>query len=976
MRYLRHALATGGLLAAMGLFAHAAPGDLGTNMAGEACRLGPTRGEAADILCGASAVKMGAVHRIAASTFPPGEAARRGAVGAAIRQLPGNDTEAGLRCDSGRSLDAVTLLFSCNAGVSATPHIVLASVTPRGLFLASGLPGTIGVMVAAITERSGTAMSGSAAVAAVRAAFSPQVLTAGVGAFSGYQQLLQAGSRAAAGRNFAAAEAAYREALDVESRLFGPNSAVIGATLMELALQVSNQQRFDEAAALFRRATPIIESAPSPEIRARLASYRGLDAANQRNYEDALKYAREDVAARLAAVEAIRSGGLDLNGNPPRVPTLLQGELAHALRIQAEMAMRTGDLAGAQVAAERTLLIITEHPDLPLAWRADIVSLMGEINARLGRVVPAERNLTDALAMSRKLYGEGGATIMAQFALGRFYSDEQVYGSSISAYREAFAALAKDPLIRGQVVADQIVPFMAAATASLGGAERTRLEQEMFAASQLVDSGVAGQTIARMAARRAAENPALAENVRLSDDAGRARDEIRMQLAAERAKPDGSRDAAREQRLSADLAAAVSLASGLQEKLRADFPAYAGLADPGMASLEAVQRALRPREAFVSFVLGVRGSYILLVTRDGLTVKPLTINRAELAADIADLRSAFVPQLGKVPAFSLVNAEALYRSTLGPVAPQLAGVDRLVVAASGDLASLPFALLVTSTPTGPRDYASAAWLIRQTAVTQIPSARAFLALRGTPSVPQPRPFLGIGNPVFQGKAGSALALNALASSCQQGGTADPALLRALQPLPDTAAEIQAVGLGLGASPDDILLGAAANESALRAKPLDQYAVLYFATHGLLPGELHCQAQPGLVLTPPGAAQPSGSDGLLTASEIAGLRLNADLVVLSACNTAASGGKSFGGGALQGLADSFFNAGAHAVLASHWEVPSVATRALMTELFARLAQDPNRDAAEALRQAQLSLVARDDTAHPFAWAAFTLIGDGA
>ena len=110
--------------------------------------------------------------------------------------------------------------------------------------------------------------------------------------------------------------------------------------------------------------------------------------------------------------------------------------------------------------------------------------------------------------------------------------------------------------------------------------------------------------------------------------------------------------------------------------------------------------------------------------------------------------------------------------------------------------------------------------------------------------------------------------------------------------------------------------------AVRSAKLDQYQVLYFATHGLLPGELHCQAEPGLVLSPP-SAPPSdkASDGLLRASEIASLRLNADLVVLSACNTAASGGTTLGGGALEGLADSFFAAGARAVLASHWEVPS-------------------------------------------------------
>ena len=138
---------------------------------------------------------------------------------------------------------------------------------------------------------------------------------------------------------------------------------------------------------------------------------------------------------------------------------------------------------------------------------------------------------------------------------------------------------------------------------------------------------------------------------------------------------------------------------------------------------------------------------------------------------------------------------------------------------------------------------------------------------------------------------------------------------------------------LGGGGDAVLLGADATERNLRAQPLDQYRVLYFATHGLLPGELHCQAEPGLVLSPPATpARSTDEDGLLEASEIAGLKLNADLVVLSACNTAASGG-SFGGEALAGLADAFFDAGARAVLASHWEVPSLATVKLMTGLFA-------------------------------------------
>jgi CHAT domain-containing protein len=146
---------------------------------------------------------------------------------------------------------------------------------------------------------------------------------------------------------------------------------------------------------------------------------------------------------------------------------------------------------------------------------------------------------------------------------------------------------------------------------------------------------------------------------------------------------------------------------------------------------------------------------------------------------------------------------------------------------------------------------------------------------------------------------------------------------------------------------------------------------------LLPGELRCQSEPALVLSPPEReADGPGADGLLDASEIAALNLNADLVVLSACNTAVDGGNRFGGGALEGLATSFFNAGARAVLATHWAIPSEPTARLMTGLFQRLDATGMRDLAEALRQSQLALIEDPATGHPYNWAAFTLIGSSA
>ncbi|HET7085893.1 MAG TPA: CHAT domain-containing tetratricopeptide repeat protein [Rhizomicrobium sp.] len=971
------------LLAAAGMAPAFAADDLGKNLAGEACHLSApaTPGEGADILCGTSAVPAGAVHPASAgATLPPAGSARVAAIIAAARSARGSALAMpdAASCDGGKAVDDNTILFFCTLRSTAWPRIVVAAATPRGVLVAEGLPTQAPVLKAAL------GISSSAATDAVRAKFPARQLEVSAGDYVAFLAFVAQGRQLSGVGNFGGAEAAYRGALDVETRLFGPDSAAVGETLIELALQVSNQSRFDEAAALFRRAVPILEGATSAAGRTRLASYRALDAANQRDYANALKYARDATNARRAEVEAARTVTAD--GSAGAVPPALEAELVHDLRIQAEMAMRLGNLPGAQASAQEALYIVTQRPSMPLASRSDMVTLMGEINDRAGRVVVAERDFTDAVAMNRKLYGDGGPTVAAQLRLGKFYSDQQLYPAAIASYRAAFAAVARDPVARGQIVADQIIPFLKAAAAAGSSAdEAKRLDAEMYAASQLVSTGVADQTIARLAAREAASDPALAAQIRAGDDAARAAASARMDLAVERAKPDSERDPAREKALAARAQAAIAHSDELAARLRTAFPGYVKFSAPAALPLSDLQQRLRPHEAFASYVIGVRASYVLLATRTGLVVRPVAAGESDLATAISDLRSAFTPKLGKMPDFSLKNSYALYRQLLGPVEPELAGIDRLVVAAGGDLASLPFSLLVTGDPQTAQSKApskvqsngDAAWLIRRMAVAQVPSPRAFAALRGAHHAPAPRPFLGVGNPDFSGgEATPGLAMNTLASMCQQGGPADAAMLRALVPLPDTEAEVRSVARDLNASPDDIQLGAGATEPALRARALDQYAVLYFATHGLLPGELHCQAEPGLVLSPPTqTATSAAADGLLTASEIASLKLNADLVVLSACNTAAAGGRKFGGGALDGLADAFFEAGAHGVLASHWEVPSAATTRLMTALFARLSADPARDVADALRQAQLGLIADPHTAHPFNWAAFTLIGDG-
>ena len=200
----------------------------------------------------------------------------------------------------------------------------------------------------------------------------------------------------------------------------------------------------------------------------------------------------------------------------------------------------------------------------------------------------------------------------------------------------------------------------------------------------------------------------------------------------------------------------------------------------------------------------------------------------------------------------------------------------------------------------------------------------------------------------------------------RGGLADVAYLRGQAPLPETADELCAVARDVGADMSQIRLGARATEREVKrlseSGQLAQYRIIHFATHGALAGQVQGNAEPGLLLTPP--ATPSAEDdGYLTASEIAGLKLDADWVVLSACNTAAGGAQ--GAEALSGLARAFIYAQARALLVSHWEVDSGAAVKLITSTMRQLAANKAMGRAEAMRQSMLALIDHGEPreAHP-------------
>ena len=205
-----------------------------------------------------------------------------------------------------------------------------------------------------------------------------------------------------------------------------------------------------------------------------------------------------------------------------------------------------------------------------------------------------------------------------------------------------------------------------------------------------------------------------------------------------------------------------------------------------------------------------------------------------------------------------------------------------------------------------------------------------------------------------------------------------ASIRTQVPLPETADELCAVARDLGVPDSDIWLGARATERDVKrlsdSGELAAYRIVHFATHGALAGELKAGAEPGLILTPPNEATPE-DDGYLSASEIAGLKLDADWVILSACNTAAGGTE--GAEALSGMSRAFFYAGARALLVSHWAVNSDATVKLITKTLSTMAADKTVGRSEALRRSMVALIEQGEPheAHPAYWAPFVVVGEG-
>jgi len=540
------------------------------------------------------------------------------------------------------------------------------------------------------------------------------------------------------------------------------------------------------------------------------------------------------------------------------------------------------------------------------------------------------------------------------------------------------------------------------------------LRAEAFEAAQWAIASDAADALARVSARFAQGDDALGRLAEEREDLIVRRDRLERELERHYASTDPA-DLVVRTRTQSDWEAATDRLGVIDAEIEARFPAYSELTSPRALSIAETQQLLRPDEGLLLVLANPEATYVWAVTRERVAwTRSEALDEARLRAAVDTLRLSLSataaprgddvdPTLfaGRRPApFDRSESYRLYSELILPVEETFKDKTTLITVTTGALSTLPLSVLTTAPPRGEDAdldaLAATPWLADRYALVSLPAVSSLRALRcylvadpaarspGCPAMPTAAPrrrgsatplrLAAFGAPLLSGAPADSTRGAPAADTVMDGRLADVARLKALPYLRGSRLELETLKARY---PDSIVrIGADATEHAVRATDYDALSrarFVVFSTHGLMAGS--AAAEPGLVMTPPDEAT-EADDGYLSASEAAQLRLNAEFVVLSACNTAASDGRP-GGEGLSGLARAFFYAGARSVMVSHWEVSDAATTTLITATFADLdshaAGDPGVR-ARALQAGQRAVRAERRWSHPAYWAAFTLVGE--
>lgn len=763
--------------------------------------------------------------------------------------------------------------------------------------------------------------------------------------------------------------------LFAEANALPPGSAVVERLRRNYeAIHKINQG--DYAGAVARLAQPLrMQSAMGAEVlRQRLEVTRELagrvNAADPKNralgVSDELKLSDEERAAILDAQgQALKGTALRLGGNPAAA----RPELAQAL--DRAVAVRNG----------RVVSIVR--------LRAQILSELAKIDEANGNFASAESLLRSANDIVAVQYPETRSLAVAEAELAAFLARRGREDEALKLYREVVdrSAERRDPL---SGLSRQMAPYFDLLVARM---DRDPGASSAFftAAQTLVRPGVA-ETQAVLSRELSGGDDEAARMFRQSVSLTRSIERARMQFAALSRLDDA---AARGDEIAAVQAQIKDLEAQEQATIvgLSAYPRYRAVASRALGE-EELKARLRPGEAYAKLAVLGQNVYIYTADRSGARAYRAGLTASELERAVDTLRNSISRFDGEnyvTEPFNVALARTLYQALFAPAGERLMAAKHLIFEPDGAMLKLPINLLVTDDASvarykasstkadgDPYDVTMVDWLGKTRLVSTAVSARAFMDGRDLPGSNAPEAYLGLGQNARVSPA------QARASGVRSATT--DADLGCSWPLevwnnPISAAElIEARGL-VGADGSDLMTGAAFSDTAVKSRTdLDRFRILHFATHGLVtPPETGCPVRPALLTSFGPAGQ---SDGLLTFGEIFELKLDADMVILSACDTAGeadvqstreAGVQTGGGTSLDGLVRAFIGAGGRAVLASHWPAPDDynATARLITGLFSA---GTGVSTGEALLAAEQKLMADPLTSHPYYWAGFAVVGD--
>lgn len=787
---------------------------------------------------------------------------------------------------------------------------------------------------------------------------------------------------------FSKAEQLYRRSLEISEQALGPDHPKVASVLRNLGVLYVDQRQHGLAEPLFWRAKMIYERAHGSDHVRVADSLSDLGAIYREQKK--LSLARTHMERALAIREKA------LGPDHPVVARILLGLSAvHAdvgerkeARAMLDRAMRIleqsgGDESRGVAECLDNLAVLYESeskPEMAVAMLERASTIWEKSQGQDHRVAAAQRNLAI-------LYENQGQFVKA---LAHARKASAIYSRRIATDSWSDAALREARSTRAWFMA-----HLSLLSRNPLGEAAAAIAEESFQIVQMVQSTGTAAAVAKMASRFAEGGSAFASLVRRKQDAVDAKSRAELQIIQAAGRVPQDRIARSDQALRSEIARAESEIRTVDGEIAKLDPRFGELTQPAPLSTGDIQALLSGGEAMLVYAIG-SDSFVWVVTPRAAVFRRIPGKPDVIAKKVATIREQMTLDGRGLPRrVSIELLHELHQILVEPVMVHLAEASHIMVVPSGPLEGLPFAMLVASPPKATeerRGYGEVDWLARRFSTSTLPSVGSLGALRlFAKSERARRPFAGFGDPLT-GKADGAIrgrnvpfenAANHRGAGSEGHNIAlvrsprvvDVGLIRQADRLPETADELRRMAEILRSGETSLWLRERATEENVKRADLAQYRIIAFATHGLMAAEVAGIDEAGLLLTPPDRGT-TEDDGFLSASEISRLRLNADWVILSACNTAADDGTP-GAEGLSGMAKAFFYAGARSILVSHWPVASEATVPLTTGMLKVYDSNPERGRAEAHRRAMLELATGRygaDLTHPIFWAPFAVVGE--